>query len=286
MFLESDPDVVELLVDFRIRSLERVEVAVLVALGVFVNGARSARSGHHVLPLSVDEVFAVKGVLAGGGIAGEGDARVAVVAEVPEHHRLNVDGGPPIVGDLLDAAVFDGAFPVPGGEDGAEAAPKLFGGIVGESDAEDLFDLGFEGGGKFFEIGGGEFRVEFDASFAFLLLQQFLEDFANRFPSLVLDARGFLHDDVGVHHDEASVGVVSEPFVARFRDETGERLLGQAEVEDRVHHTGHRHAGAGTDGDEEGVFRVAEFRPMIFSTCARACLTCLSSSGGYFLPFS
>src|SRR6266513_4917533 len=38
------------------------------------------------------------------------------------------------------------------------------------------------------------------------------------------------------------------------------RLVGEAEVEDRLHHAGHGGARARTDGDEERTLRVAEFQ--------------------------
>ena len=44
-------------------------------------------------------------VLAGGGVAGERDAGAGVVALVAEHHRLDVDRGAEVVGDVLHAAV-------------------------------------------------------------------------------------------------------------------------------------------------------------------------------------
>ena len=36
------------------------------------------------------------------------------------------------------------------------------------------------------------------------------------------------------------------------------RLVIEAEIEDRIHHARHRHAGAGADRDQQGVFDLAE----------------------------
>ncbi len=65
-------------------------------------------------------------------------------------------------------------------------------------------------------------------------------------------------DDLAVHLDEPAVRVVRE---ARVPGRGGESLDGgvvEPEVEDRVHHPGHRDRRPGADGDEERVARVAE----------------------------
>ncbi len=65
-------------------------------------------------------------------------------------------------------------------------------------------------------------------------------------------------DDVRVHLDEAPVGVPREALVAGRAGEPLDRRVIEAEVEDRVHHAGHRRARAGTDGDEKRARRVSE----------------------------
>ena len=71
---------------------------------------------------------------------------------------------------------------------------------------------------------------------------------------LVVDA----HDDVAEHVDQAAIGVVGEPLVAGGVRQAFDDCVVQAEVEDRVHHAGHRGRGAGADGDEQRDLRVAE----------------------------
>ena len=66
-----------------------------------------------------------------------------------------------------------------------------------------------------------------------------------------------LHD-LAVHLDEAPVRVVGEPRVARRRGETFDRDVREPEVEDGVHHPGHRDRGAAPDRDEKRVVGVAE----------------------------
>ena len=115
---------------------------VLLGLARLVDGVGGADAGHHVLALGVDQPLAVELVLAGGRVAGEGDAGAGVVAHVAEHHGLDVDRGAPLVGDPLDAAVGDGALAVPALEHRADAAPELLHGVVGEVLAQDFLHLG------------------------------------------------------------------------------------------------------------------------------------------------
>ena len=64
-----------------------------------------------------------------------------------------------------------------------------------------------------------------------------------------------VHDDPAEHLDEAPVRVPAEALVAGQRDQALQRLLVEAEVEDRVHHPGHRELGARADADEQRVRR-------------------------------
>ena len=56
----------------------------------------------------------------------------------------------------------------------------------------------------------------------------------------------------------AAVAVVGEAGVAGLLGQALDGGVGQAEVEDGVHHAGHRQRGAGADGDQQRVGRVAE----------------------------
>ena len=65
-------------------------------------------------------------------------------------------------------------------------------------------------------------------------------------------------DDVAVHLDEAAVAVPREARVAGLGRQRLDGLVVEAEVEDRVHHAGHRVAGAGADRHQQRVLQVAE----------------------------
>jgi hypothetical protein len=69
---------------------------------------------------------------------------------------------------------------------------------------------------------------------------------------------GDLEDDAGVEEDEAALGVERELAVAGALGEALRDGVVEAEVEDGVHHAGHRRAGAGADGEEQGRRGVAE----------------------------
>ena len=75
---------------------------------------------------------------------------------------------------------------------------------------------------------------------------------------LVLALRLEAEHDVAVHLHEAAVAVPGEALVAGLLDQALTVVVVQADVEDGVHHAGHRDAGAGAAGDEQRVLGVAE----------------------------
>ncbi len=76
---------------------------------------------------------------------------------------------------------------------------------------------------------------------------------------LLLEAMGIdAVDRFAVHLDQPAVGVVGEARVARRRREARNSLVTETDVEDRVHHPGHRDRRARADGDEQRISRVAE----------------------------
>ncbi len=220
-------------------------------------GVGGAHAGHDVFALGVDEVFAVEDFFAGGGVAGEGDAGAGFIAGVAEDHGLHVDGGAPFVGDAVFAAVDDGAFVVPGAEDGADCAHELLFGVGGEGFAGAFVDEFFEAGDEFFEGVG----VQFGVLHVMPAGEEFsLEAFDHGLEGFVVFARAFLHahHDIAIHLDEAAVAVVGEAFVLRDGGQAHDGFVVEAEVEDGVHHAGHGVAGAGAHGHEEGVFGAAK----------------------------
>ena len=210
-------------------------------------GLGGADAGDDVLALGVDEEFAVENVLAGAGVAGEADAGGAVLAHVAEDHGLDVDGGAPGGGDVVQAAVGVGAGVHPGAEDGADGAPELLMGIHREGRAFLLLDHLFVFGDDLAPMVGRQSGVFVDAGVELGVLDDLLE-------AMMVDAE----DDGAVHLDEAAIAVPGEAGVAACLFEPGDGGVVEAEVEHGVHHAGHGDAGAGADGDEEGLVGVAE----------------------------
>ena len=215
--------------------------------GKLVNALWGAYTGHDVLALRVHEKLAVEPVLAGGGVAGKGHARAGVVAHVAERHAHDVDGRTPAIGDVVDTAVVVGAGIVPASENGLDGLRELLRRVLRE---------------RHTHAGEIVFLIEPDDLAQILRRQLGVECHPGVVPRrgeyvLKLVVRQ-LHDHVGVHLDEAAVAVIRPARVAGgIRQRLG-HLVVEAEVEDGVHHTGHRGASAGADGHEQRLLRVAE----------------------------
>ena len=258
VLLEVETDVVQLLVHFRHGGLEGGEVLVLLALGGLVQGVRGADTRDHVLALGVDQPFAVELVVTVGRVAGEGHAGGGGVAHVAEHHGLDVHSRAPVVRNVLDLAVPDGALAVPGLEDAADGTPQLGLRIVRELHAQDFLDPHLEGLGEVLQLFGGQVGVALVALRVLDVLHHAVQLLADALAVGRLDALGLLHDDVGVHHDETAVSVIHETRVLGLLDEARDGLGAQADVQDGVHHARHGGTGAGAAAHEEGILRVAE----------------------------
>ena len=208
---------------------------------------RVADAGHHVLALGVLQVVAVDALVAGGGVAGEGDAGARVGAQVAEDHRADVDGGAQVARDALLSAVELRAVGVPGVEDRVDGEVHLLARVLREVPAglglDDLLELGDE----LLEVAGLQLGVDRDLLGRLRRLQRVLEE-------LALDAE----DRLAEHLDEAAVGVPREAVVAGLLGQALHRLVGEADVEDRVHHAGHRELRAGADRHQQGVVGLAE----------------------------
>ena len=130
-------------------------------LGELGDGFGRAHAGDDVFALGVDEEFTVEFLDAIGGIAGERHAGAGGFAGVAIHHGLHVDGGAPLGGDVVFAAINDGPVVHPGTEHGAGGAPELLPRILREFLAGALLDQNLEAGDKFLEVIHGE-RGVFD----------------------------------------------------------------------------------------------------------------------------
>ncbi|MPN08145.1 hypothetical protein SDC9_155423 [bioreactor metagenome] len=170
-----------------------------------IDGLGGADAGNDVFTLGVDEVFAEQPLFACGGVAREGDAGAAVVAHVTENHGLHVDGGAPVSGDVVQAAVHDGARVVPGTEHGRNRFQKLRFRILREFLAFFLFVDSLECSNQRFQVVRIEFGIQMHAF-------GFLGGFQRMLEQVLFDP----HHDVREHLDEAAVAVVCKPEISGF----------------------------------------------------------------------
>ena len=156
---------------------------------------------------------------------------------------------PHSVGDVILTTIDAGAVVHPGGEHGAGGAPELVPRVVGEGFAGAVLHEGFEALNERLLVGGGEVRV-YDVAVVNLVFEQV----DGVLEGVVILALAFLHahDDIAIHLDEAAVTVVGEAGVAGGLFQGDDSLVVEAEVKNGIHHTGHRVAGAGAHGHEEG----------------------------------
>ena len=216
-------------------------------LGQLVDGLRGADAGHDVFTLRVHQELAEQLLFAGGGVAGKRDARAGGIAGIAEDHGLDVDSSAPVGGNIVHAAVVDRAGIVPGAEDGLDGAHQLHFRVLREFLAELVLVFGLELLSQLLEIVGIELGVELHALLFLHLVDELLK-------ILLAD----LHDNVGVHLDEAAVGVVCKAGIVGFLGKGDDDLVVQAKVQDGVHHAGHGSACAGADGDEQRVVQITE----------------------------
>ncbi len=211
---------------------------------------RRADAGDDVLALGVDQEFAIQPLLAGRRIAREGDARRRGVAHVAEHHGLHVDRGAPAFRNGVQPAIGVGARVHPRAEHRADRAPELVARVLRERIALLLADALLVARDDVDPVVGGQLGVERHAGARLVVLENVLE-------VVVFD----VEHHVGIHLDEAAVGVVGEAPVAGLLRQRLDGLVVEAEVEHGVHHAGHRRAGSGTDGDQQRIGAVAELAP-------------------------
>ena len=216
-------------------------------LGQLVDGLRGTDAGNDVFALRVHQELAEQLLFAGRGVTGKRDACAGGIAGIAEDHGLDVDSSAPVGGNIVHAAVVDRAGVVPGAENGLDGAHQLHLRILREFLAQLVLVFSLELLSQFLEIIGVEFGVELHALLFLHLVDQLLK-------ILLAD----LHDDIGIHLDEAAIGVICEAGIVGLLGEGDDDLVVQAKVQNGVHHAGHGSACAGTDGDKQRVVQITE----------------------------
>ena len=218
---------------------------------------RSTDTCNNVFALCVDKEFAEEFVFAGCGVTGKCNAGTGKVAAVTEYHGLYVYCSTPGIRDIVHAAVIVCAGVIPGTEYGFNGTDKLFAGFGGEAFAF-LFKIVFlETNYHLFKVVCVKVGVVFNP-FCFF---HFVDD----------DFEGGLRNffnNVCVHLDETAIGVVCKALVIGDFCKTFNNFVVKTEVEDGIHHTGHRSSCAGTYGNEKRVVFIAEgFSGDFFKFC-------------------
>ena len=233
--LEAPRDLQDLVVDGRhplVQSLDR---------------QRRPDSGDDVLALGVGQELGVEAPLPGPRIAREADARPRGLAEVPEDHGHHGHRGAPFLRHVVDAAVFRRLLGEPGVEHGVDREPELLPHVLRKGASRPLADDALEDIGELAQLGRRDLGIGLDAEAGLRRVELGVEDLAPH-----------AQDHASEHHDKASIAVPREPLVARARSQTLDRRVVQAEIEDRLHHPGHGHAGPRADGDQEWTLGIAE----------------------------
>ncbi len=239
--------VLEVLLQFGRQAVElAVDLGEFAALHLLDRLGR-ARTGHHVFALCIGQQVAVQHVLAGAAVARECHARAAVVAHIAVDHGDDVHGGSQTVRNAVHLAVVLGTLGVPALEDRFNGTPELLLRIVGEGMAGALLHDRLEVVHKVVQVVGGQVDIAFDLAaclgFLELCFERSLADVVH---------------DVAVHHHEAAIGVVRKARIPGAGNETVDRPVVEAEVENRLHHPRHRDRRARAHGDEQRILRVAK----------------------------
>ena len=208
---------------------------------------RRADTRDHVLALRIDQPFAVIGFLAGRGIAREGNAGGAGVAHIAEHHRLHIDRSAHVMRDVVQPAVDLGALGVPAVEHRADRAPELLDGVLRKRLAQFTLDDRLVFRDQPLPFLGAQLGVS-------VVTIVFLGDLERFLEQPVIDAQ----HDIAIHLDEAAVAVPGEARIARSVGEALHRLVIETEVEDSVHHPGHRDRCARAHRDQQRIGGIAE----------------------------
>ena len=232
-------------------------------LGEVRHGIGRAHAGDDVLALRIHQKFSVENFLAARGIARERDAGAGPVARVPEDHRLHVHRRAPFRGNVIFLAVKNRAFVHPRAENGADRAFELLPRIRREVAARAILDELLEAKNEFPQLDDAELRIARVGLFEHFRLHGVNDGF-ERFVILIGKLLHAEHD-VAVHLHEAAIAVPGEAFVLRHAGERFDGVVVQTEIQNRVHHAGHRFARARAHGDEQREpRRVSEFLSELF----------------------
>ena len=182
---------------------------------------------------------------------------------------------PKRIGNAIDATIVNRATAHPGIEDRGNRHAQLFVWIFGNGVLLGENDLLF-GGDDFAQLFGFQIRI------ASTLCLRF-EAIHHAFELFVRDA----HHDFAEQRSEATVGIERKAQVTGLLGQPLNRLFIETEVQNRIHHSGHRKRRAGSHRDQQRVLRIAELlADLLFDLLQRLPSTCSHMPSGNALSLS
>ena len=82
--------------------------------------------------------------------------------------------------------------------------------------------------------------------------------FFHALENAVKESLAHFHNNIREHLNETAIRIIGKTGIAGLLSETLDRNIVQAQVQDRIHHTGHGCTRAGTDRNQKGILGVAE----------------------------
>ena len=217
------------------------------------NLLRGTNTCHNILTLSIYEVLTIEDIFARSCIARECHTRSRVLAHITEHHRLHRYGRTPLLGDVVELAIQNRAFVHPRAEHRAHSAPELLPRAGGELLAGLLLHGSLERGNQLLEILNRKVGIQLYATLMLLLVDQNLE-------GILILLRYGLHTQhhVAIHLHETAIRIPRKTGIARTLRDSLHSLVIHTEVQDRIHHTGHRCTRARTYRHQQRLLLIAK----------------------------
>jgi hypothetical protein len=221
--------------------------------GELVVAVRAAPAADHVLALRVEEEIHPWPRLAAARVAREAHARARQPAGVAEHHALHRDRGAHVVGQAVHRAVGARLVRMPGREHRGDRLAQLLVRILREGLA------GFAPVGV--EVAGGELAQRREVEHALVALAALATLAAHGLEVGVEMLRVDPGDHLAIAGDQAPVGIPGQARMAADAQQAGQRGLGEADVEQGLHHPRHRHRRTRAHRQQQRMARVAEAQP-------------------------
>ena len=218
----------------------------------FFDAFRCASTGNHVFALSVDQIITAKAGDSDRTISRQTNAGCTVFPKISKDHRLHIGGRPPFMRDVIHTPIDHCAVVHPASKDSTNAAPKLFHWVFRKIDAcfvlNDIFEV------------HDDLTDRFHTQILFVL-RTFL--FAGLFQDVfevirvVLVFRLQAQNHIAIHLNQTTVAVPREVFISGLFDESLDDFFVDADVQDRIHHAGHRLTSTRSAGQQQRVRRVS-----------------------------